>query len=66
MFLFLQSPKVLPRVPEFLQTEPAAFLSMLRATYAQAAIVSWYDDVEWFFAFDIEQRVRESGRDTHE
>lgn len=66
MFFFLRPPEVHSNVPEFLPTEPAEILSMLRATYAQAVILSWYDDAEWFYAFEVEQRAPESFHVAHE
>lgn len=65
MFFLERPPEGPLSVPEFLQTEPEQILALLRATHAKAVIVSWYDDVEWYYAFESEEIVREPFRDTH-
>ena len=52
LLFFSKLPEESLRVPEFLPAKSEDVVSMLHATGAKIAILSWYDDIEWLVAFD--------------
>jgi len=51
LFFYAAAPEPTPDVPSPLLTESGDVTALLEKTQASAAILSWYDDVEWLVAF---------------
>ena len=55
MFFLRNSPQHKPTPPEFLPTKLEDVRILLRAFGASAAILSWYDDIEWQIVTLVEE-----------